>query len=107
MKNYRCRLHRLYSLYLSSKPDILRHEYQKAIVYWQNSFSGTKHKHLCDFTIIYKNGYCEHVQVQPINRQYPLDKFLYAQNQLENWRWITATELTEINGQDKTHCPSH
>lgn len=91
------RLHIKYAKYLKSKKDVERYEYRKTRQKWINGFNGMTHIYKCDFTIYYKNGKIENVQVVPLNKQMPLTKYLYAQNNLENWRFITAEELDEIS----------
>ena len=90
---FRSSLHTAYATYLSSCQTVLSFDYMKAVVEWQDGFTGEKHKHYCHFRIEYIDGTVAHVQVLPIKKQMPLTKYLYAENHLENWRWVTAEEL--------------
>ena len=96
MIHFRSPLHAAYASYLAARSDVVSFDYRKTIVDWQDGFTGEKHKHYCHFRILYKDGKIEHIQVAPLNKQMPLTKYLYAENRLENWRWITKEELTEI-----------
>ena len=55
-------------------------------VQWTDGFTGEKHIHCVDLTIYRMDG-IEHVDFAV--DAFPLTKYLYAQNQLDNWKLIT------------------
>ena len=90
---FRTSLHATYAEYLGSLPSIKSFDYCKVRQRWQDGFTGKWHWSYCHFKIIYTDGNTEHVQVLPVNLQMPLTKYLYMENNLDNWRWINAAEL--------------
>ena len=90
-------LHTAYACYLSTNQLVESFDYNKAVVDWQDNFTGQKHKLYCHFRIRFKDGHLEHVQVEPLKKQMPLTKYLYAENNLENWRWISKEELNALD----------
>lgn len=95
-QHFRSPLERAYAVFLDSSEDVTSWEYEKARLPYIDGFTGEHKTYVCDFRV--KRGdVVEHVEIKPVERQYPLDKFLYAQNCLNNWRWITAEELIAVN----------
>lgn len=84
----------LFARYLDQHVDVVKYEYRKQVVDYIDNFSGKKKKYYVDFTIYYNNN-IEYVEVKPLKSQYPLTKYLYAQNKL-NWRFINESELSFI-----------
>ena len=57
-------------------------------VQWVNGFTGEEHTYYIDLTIIKKDGTIEHIDFAV--DAFPLTKYLYAQNQLDNWKLVTV-----------------
>jgi len=57
---------------------------------WVDGFTGEEHTHLIDLTIVYVNGAVKHFDFA--DKSYPLTKYLYAQNAVENWELISNEE---------------
>jgi len=72
---------------LQSDPNIETIKEKVTIIEWIDGFTGDKHIHLVDLTIYRKNGSVEHRDFAETAA--PLTKYLYAQNQLDNWLLIT------------------
>jgi len=53
---------------------------------WTDGFTGEQHTHYVDLTIYWPDG-VEYVDFA--ENALPLTKYLYAQNQLDNWRLVT------------------
>ena len=68
-------------------------EYRKSRVKYINSFTGNVKLYVCPFYVEYKDGTFENIEVT--REQYPLDKYLYAENQMDNWRFATKKEMDE------------
>ena len=92
-------LHERYARFLEDHHLVKKYEYLKAKVNYTDGFTGEEHVHYCTFKIYRTNDTIEHVQVTPINKQMPLIKYLYAENRLEGWRWITEEEIKTILGK--------
>lgn len=80
-----------YAVYLDANEKVRSWRYRENKLRYINSFTGEPKFYACSFTIIYNDGIVENVEVD--YKQYPLDKYLYAQNQIHNWRWITQEEI--------------
>ena len=89
-----------YKKYLNSLPDVNNVLYKSTIVRYQDGFTGEYFKYSPTFTIIYNNGTIEYVEVLIASEQMPLTKYLYAQNNLQNWRIISKEELQAIGEKD-------
>jgi hypothetical protein len=76
--------------------------YRLSWIWYFDGFTGKEKKYLCSFKIEYHDGHIEHVEVKPLNKQFFSDKYLYAQNQLQGWRWITNEEILLL---PKVHLP--
>jgi len=72
--------------------------YKSSSIRWQNGWDGSWHVHHPDFYIEWDDGYVEHVEIIEKHKQMPLTKFLYAQNQLTNWRMATRLECDALAG---------
>jgi hypothetical protein len=81
-----------YAVYLDSLEEIISWDYEVSWIWYLDSFSGKEKKYICDFKIEYKNK-VEHVEVKPLELQTFEDKYLCAQRQLINCRWVTKDEL--------------
>jgi len=57
-----------------------------------DGFTGQQKTYICDFSAIV-NGVYHHFEVKPLRKQVPTDKYLYAKNCINNWRWITKEEI--------------
>ena len=56
-------------------------------VIWVDGFTGEKHVHLVDLTVAYVDGSERHIDFA--EDAYPLTKYLYAQNHLDNWELVS------------------
>jgi hypothetical protein len=75
--------------------------------YYLDGFTGKQRKYICDFRVIFNNNIefdgdreyeqkvVEHVEVKPKSRQTFEDKYLYAQNTIPNWRFISDDEIAQ------------
>lgn len=103
--NFNSRLKYGYAKYLDSLHEVQLWNYGVMWTYYLDGFSGRQKKYICSFRIEYQNdlqydGHIEyiqkkviHVEVQPLSRQTFEDKYLYAQNIIPNWRFITEDEI--------------
>lgn len=74
--------------------DKVKHwEYRKNRVKYIHSFTGNTKLYVCPFYVEYTDGTSENIEVT--REQYPLDKYLYAENQMDNWRFATEEEMDE------------
>jgi hypothetical protein len=89
---FRSMLECAYAVYLDSLGEVVSWDYETSWIWYLDSFSGKEKKYICDFKVVYVSR-IEHVEVKPIDLQTLADKYLYAQRQLQGWRWITEDEL--------------
>jgi hypothetical protein len=82
-----------YAIYLDKNPQVKSWNYETSWIWYIDGFTGKERKYICDFKIEYVDGRIEHVEVKPLDLQYFSDKYLYAQYQLQGWRWITKEEI--------------
>ena len=61
---------------------------------WIDGYTGKKSVYHPSFTIIYNDSSTEHIEV--IYPRIPHTKYLYAQNNCENWRMINDKELMKL-----------
>ena len=80
-----------YAVYLDSLEDVISWDYETTWIRYLDSFTGKEKRYICDFKINRKE--IEHVEVKPLDLQTFDDKYLYAQRQIQGWRWITKDEL--------------
>jgi hypothetical protein len=59
-------------------------------VRWVDGSTGKEYMHLVDLTVEHSDGSTEYVDFAVDAK--PLTKYLYAQNQLANWRLVTVNE---------------
>jgi hypothetical protein len=97
-----------YAMLLDQDPEIKVWDYEVMWMYYYDGFTGKQRKYICDFRIEYNNDlvhdgdieYKEkkiiHVEVKPLFLQTNEDKFLYAQNTIPNWRFITNEEIIQV-----------
>jgi hypothetical protein len=104
---FRSQLEYAYALWLDNNPNIIEWEYEKMIMWYTDGFTGERKKYLCDFTIKHIDGLTENVEVKTKIKQTYEDKYLYAQNIISNWRFITNHELLELNALDRIRDPGH
>jgi len=57
-------------------------------VEWVDGFTGEKYVHHVDLTIHRTDGMVEHIDFAV--DAFPLTKYLYAQNQLKNWKLVSV-----------------
>ncbi len=74
------------------QPDnnIIKIEESETVVEWVDGYTGQHYVYLVDLTIHRSDGEVEHVDFA--EKAIPLTKYLYAQNQLKNWRLITLED---------------
>jgi len=82
-----------YAIYLDSLESVKKWEYESTRLNYQDGFSGKYRRYYCDFTIEYQDGHIENIEVKPKTKRIFIDKYLYAQHQLQGWRWITDEEI--------------
>lgn len=83
-----------YYKHLCGRPEILAILYKSEPVRWQDGFTGLWHVYYPSFTIMWCDCVLEHVEV--VYPRMPLTQYLYAQNNLTNWRTINDGELRNI-----------
>lgn len=81
-----------YAIMLDLDHDVLQWNYETVKMIYFDGFSGKQKTYICDFNV-HRRNFIENVEVKPKNLQLPLDKYLYAQNCIKNWRWTTEDEL--------------
>jgi hypothetical protein len=85
-----------YAIYLDSLEQVKSWDYEVITLRYLDSYSGRNRLYYCDFVVYYENK-MENIEVKPLNLQTFEDKYLCAQYQLENWRWISKQEIEESN----------
>ena len=81
-----------YAILLDSDDDVISWDYETAFLIYRDGFTGKERKYICDFKVARKN-LIEHVEVKPLRLQIPTDRYLYAPNVLQNWRFISEAEI--------------
>lgn len=92
---FRSLLECAYGIYLDNNNKVDSWEYETKIIYYFDSYTGKQRKYICDFSIKYIDGSIEHIEVKPLDLQTFEDKYLYAQNIIENWRFTTNDEIDQ------------
>jgi hypothetical protein len=82
-----------YEAYLKNNKTVKLYEHRKQYIIYVDGFTGKEHKYYTSFRIEFVDGHIEHVEVKPLEKQFYCDKYLYAENVLPGWRWITKEEL--------------
>ncbi len=80
-----------YAIFLDRHPAVISWEYETIRMPYQDGFTGRHRTYILDFKISYEDR-IEYIEVKPPELQQPLTKYLYAENNWENWRFTTAVE---------------
>lgn len=82
-----------YAVYLDGCENVESWDYEIVKLSYMDGFNGKNKIYICDFVVNYTNGSCANVEVRPKRLQMSEDKFLCAEHQIKNWRWITDKEI--------------
>lgn len=111
---FRSLLELSYAMLLEKNEQVSEWDYEVMWTYYLDGFTGKQRKYICDFRITFKNNIefdgdreyeqkvVEHVEVKPKSRQTFEDKYLYAQNTIPNWRFISDDEIAQCEEILKT-----
>jgi len=90
---FRSLLELSYAFLLDSDSNVKSWDYEVMWTFYIDGFNGKQRKYICDFRVEYVDGVFHHVEVKPLSKQTFVDKYLYAKNVIENWRFISEEEI--------------